>query len=124
MIEFLDNPLILAAGVFLLGGLGAVLRVILQRAYPFGLLFANLIGSFLLGILVGWTLIDINHPVMIVIGVGFCGGLTTFSTLAVLWAKHADQRQWARLGWAIRRHLFSGLIAAAAGLLIGSWLPA
>ena len=70
------------------GGLGAVLRWQLSTrartkgATPAGgTLLVNVLGSFLLGLLAGWD----GRPdwVMPLLGVGLCGGLTTFSTHAL-----------------------------------------
>ena len=47
---------------------------------PWGTLAVNLVGSFVLGTLVG-AAVD-AHP-MALLGVGFCGGLTTYSSFAV-----------------------------------------
>lgn len=70
------------------GGLGAVLRWQLSTkarakgATPAGgTLLVNVLGSFVLGVLAGWG----SRPdwVMPLLGVGVCGGLTTFSTHAL-----------------------------------------
>jgi len=52
--------------------------------FPYGTLIVNIIGSFLLGILIyGFDekeMISLNLKLFL--GVGFCGGLTTFSTFS------------------------------------------
>ena len=66
------------------GFLGAILRFQLskmlneKRHFPFGTLFVNLMGSFLIGILLGVQL-SIEWKVFLISG--FLGALTTFSTL-------------------------------------------
>ncbi len=78
--------------VALAGGVGAVARFVLdsvvaaraQRPFPVGTLVVNVLGSFLLGLLVGWA----RHrggtaDVRAVLGTGFLGGFTTFSTASV-----------------------------------------
>lgn len=72
------------------GGLGAALRFLLGHlldARPDapsgrhrGTLVANLAGSFVLGLLLGN---GVGEGVMSLWGVGFCGGLTTYSAFAV-----------------------------------------
>ncbi len=53
--------------------------------FPFGTLTVNLIGSFLLGILIfGFDEKDLLNPTLkLFLGIGFCGGFTTFSTFSL-----------------------------------------
>jgi fluoride exporter len=71
---------------------GANLRYLLSRlavrefgpVFPYGTLFINIVGSFVVGFFVIWTtervLIDPRWRVIVV--VGFCGSFTTFSSYA------------------------------------------
>ena len=76
------------AGVALCGALGAVARFRVDSAisarlpsdFPAGTLAVNLTGSFLLGVLVGASA---SHRLTLLLGVGFMGGYTTFSTWTV-----------------------------------------
>jgi CrcB protein len=65
------------------GGLGAVIRFLVTRAFAArpvaAVLVVNVIGSALGGLLLGLASGDIR---LILLG-GFCGGLTTFSTFGV-----------------------------------------
>lgn len=122
MLEFAENPLVLLVLVFLLGGLGSVIRYAASKAVPAGLVFVNMAGSLLLGFFTAWSSIDLDSGVGLVLATGFCGSLTTFSTVMVHWAQYADQRQWGQLIRTLRLHLFSGLISAAGGLYLGSLL--
>lgn len=65
------------------GGVGALARYALVRAmparFPWGVLVANIAGSLLLGVLVAGA----GEDMRLLAGVGFCGGLTTFSTFAL-----------------------------------------
>jgi len=74
------------------GGLGAVARFLLDTAVarhnrwstPLGTVLVNVTACFLLGLLTGWGL---SHPgdgdATTVLGVGFLGGYSTFSTASV-----------------------------------------
>ena len=73
------------------GGVGAVarfvtdglVRTLLGRKFPWGTLIINILGSFILGVLTGLVLH--NHAssnIKLILGTGFCGGFTTFSTFA------------------------------------------
>ena len=75
------------------GALGAVCRVELSRlimsgtggAFPFGILFVNMIGSFLLGLLLGAaSRTKHGYPtVTAFLATGFFGGFTTFSSFGL-----------------------------------------
>jgi CrcB protein len=72
------------AAVFLGAGIGAVCRWRLSDltasfSFPVGTLAANLIGCFVLGLAVSQMRPD--SAVWLFVAVGFCGALTTFSTL-------------------------------------------
>jgi CrcB protein len=79
----------LALLVALAGGAGAVLRALLihhiglrrDDPLPFGTLLVNGSGSLLLGLLTGLSLYHgLGGRVLAVVGVGLCGGYTTWST--------------------------------------------
>lgn len=75
-------------GVGVVGGAGAIARFLLDgtiagrlgRAFPYGTLAVNLLGSFVLGVLVGATL---SADAYRVAGTGLIGAFTTFSTWAL-----------------------------------------
>ncbi|MGW3961184.1 fluoride efflux transporter CrcB [Amycolatopsis sp. NPDC005003] len=71
------------------GAAGSILRYLTDRKvqqwrdspFPFGTLTVNIAGSFVLGFLSGWLLHGAEpSSVRALVAVGFCGGLTTFST--------------------------------------------
>lgn len=76
--------------VFLGGGLGALMRFFMnsiifkQTNLPFATFFVNVAGSFLIGFLYVFFVnkSDINPALKLALTVGFCGGLTTFSTFS------------------------------------------
>lgn len=89
----LEGNLIKLITVFIGGGIGSVFRYWLSTFasknlpifFPFGTLIVNIVGSFILGLMIfGWDEKGLIHPtVKLFIGVGFCGGLTTFSTFSL-----------------------------------------
>ncbi|AEH00118.1 fluoride efflux transporter CrcB [Lacinutrix sp. 5H-3-7-4] len=77
--------------VFIGGGFGSVLRYIIgkylnstENGIPYGTFTANILGSLLIGIILGLALknnsLTQNHTLLL--ATGFCGGFTTFSTFA------------------------------------------
>ena len=77
----------------------------------------NLLGSFMLGVVVSLCTVSGKPNAWgLLLGVGFCGGLTTFSTLAMELADlmHA-KRHWEMLGLGLSS-LVLGIAAFAAGL--------
>ena len=63
---------------------GDFVHKFLPAFFPFGTLFINIIGSFLLGVFIFYF--DerelLSQPVKLFLTVGFCGGFTTFSTFS------------------------------------------
>ena len=77
--------------IFVGGGLGSVLRYLISKSLnfetafiPFGTFTVNILGSLLLGLILGIAAkSDIfNSNIVLLLTVGFCGGFTTFSSFA------------------------------------------
>jgi CrcB protein len=78
-------------GIVALGGaLGAILRYLVTSwvqhrvdFFPWGTVVVNLVGSFLIGIVLEMTLRGfLSSQVRLLLGVGILGGFTTFSSLS------------------------------------------
>ena len=81
------NPMVVL-GIFVAGGLGSVIRVILSKFngfWPWGILLANTVASFFAGWAVTYFEADVTWVAILV--VGLAGGLSTFSS----WAAGAVQ---------------------------------
>ncbi|MET9342458.1 fluoride efflux transporter CrcB [Nonomuraea sp. NPDC003804] len=77
--------------VLLGGAVGAPLRYLTDRAvqarhdtvFPWGTFAVNVTGSLFLGVLTGAVLAGAaGHDVQLLVGTGFCGALTTYSTFS------------------------------------------
>lgn len=122
---------LLALSVGLAGGLGAVARFILdglirsrnKTAIPAGTILINVSGSLLLGFLAGLALGNsVPAGLHLVVGTGFLGGYTTFSTANV---ETIRLIQSGRSGLALINSLGTAVLAVMgtlAGLLLGSSL--
>jgi len=81
----------------------------------------NLVGAFLLGVVVSSFPANPKPSVWVLfLGVGFCGGLTTFSTLAMELADLMQQRRFLGLIGYGAGSLALGLLAFLAGVWMAS----
>ncbi|MAT07170.1 MAG: hypothetical protein CL424_19230 [Acidimicrobiaceae bacterium] len=69
-----------ALAVAIAAAVGGVVRFGLAPLGRWGTLIVNVVGSFVLGVLLGW---GPREEVLLVLGAGLCGSLTTFSTFAL-----------------------------------------
>ena|SRR5579862_3749848 len=111
---------------------GANLRYILSRltarelgpVFPYGTLFINIAGSFIVGLFLIWTtervLIDPHWRLVVVIG--FCGSFTTFSSYAFETMAYFEQGQWALMAANILANNFLCLVGALAGMALARTL--
>lgn len=77
--------------VFIGGGFGSALRFLIgkwlnssENGIPYGTFAANILGSLLIGIILGLAAKNDNlsESQTLLLATGFCGGFTTFSTFA------------------------------------------
>ena len=77
--------------VFIGGGFGSALRFLVgkwlnssENGIPYGTFAANIIGSLLIGIILGIAAKNngLSQSQTLFLATGFCGGFTTFSTFA------------------------------------------
>ncbi len=120
-----------AVFVSLAGSLGAVSRFVLDghirskhnHSFPWATLVINISGSFILGLVSGILLKHHNFKqTEAIIGVGFCGGYTTFSTASFETVRLLEKQHYKMAVANALGGLIATIIAAALGLLVGEWL--
>jgi len=113
------------AGVVLLGGVGSVLRFLvdrtvarrLSRPFPFGTLAVNISGAALLGFLGGLAL---NREAALLAGTAFVGAYTTFSTWMLETQRLGEERQ----TWAALANIIVSVALGMAAALLGQRVAA
>ena len=108
------------AGVVVIGGIGATLRFLVDRAiasrmarsFPFGTLAVNLSGALVLGLLSGLALSD---TAALLAGTAFVGSYTTFSTWMLETHRLAEERQ----VWPAVANIGVSLVLGIAAALLG-----
>lgn len=113
------------AGVGVFGALGALARFRMGAAvaarpgsdFPAGTFVVNMTGGFVLGLLTGLSL---NSNLMLVLGTGFLGGYTTFSTWMVEAQRLGEDDERVLLYIYLFGSMLAGLAAAGAGWVLGA----
>ena len=109
--------------VFVGGAIGAPSRYLLDRfvqsrhrwRFPLGTIAVNVIGCFVLGLLAGSGWSTRQHAL---IGIGFCGGLTTFSTFSAEVVTLLLRKEWLWGSIAIGGHVVGSLTMTLAGIVL------
>lgn len=112
--------------VLLGGAVGAPARyltdVAVQRAhgtaFPWGTWTVNVVGSLVLGVVLGAG----SGWVVTLVGTGFCGALTTYSTFGYETVRLAEEGETATAVWNVVASCAVGLAAAAVGWALGTAL--
>jgi CrcB protein len=123
---------ILLIGAF--GGAGAISRYLVTMlavywfgtAFPIGTLVVNVVGSFLLGLLfyIAQTTSIVSDEWLHGIGVGFLGGLTTFSTFGYETYARLENSLWRGAAANVLLNLVLGLLAVWLGICVARVLIA
>ena len=98
---------------------GAVLRWQVAAHLHDNDVIVNVLGAFILGLLVG---LPIRPKRQLLIGIGFCGSLTTFSSWMVHCVTFIAEGHWLAALGLIGLTLGLGLGAAALGVVVGRGL--
>lgn len=125
----LTHPYVL---VFMGGGAGSLARYVTGRLipatltgspFPNAILVVNVLASFILGAVVGWVINrSAGEEARLLIGVGFCGGLSTFSSFSY---DTVELLQNGRIGAALLNiglNVVLCLLASTGGLWLGRGL--
>jgi fluoride exporter len=110
-------------GVVFIGGVGAVLRLVVDRAvagriarsFPYGTLVVNISGALLLGLLSGLAL---SHTAALLAGAAFLGSYTTFSTWMLETQRLAEERQI----WPAVANIGVSVVLGIAAAVLGQWI--
>jgi CrcB protein len=110
-------------GVGVIGGMGSVLRFVVDRAvtrrlarpFPFGTLAVNISGAALLGFLGGLAL---SKDAALLAGTAFVGAYTTFSTWMLETQRLGEERRM----WAAVTNIVISVVLGVAAALLGQWL--
>ena len=110
---------------------GAPLRYLTDRfiqarhdtIFPWGTLAVNIAGSFILGVLIGLAAAGrLDSAIVTVLGPGFCGALTTYSTFGYETLRLAEDGSRFLAVVNIAGSLLAGLCAAFLGVAIAAAL--
>ena len=120
----------LIAGVMVAGALGALARfgldTLVRRRVtgpiPVGTLIINVSGSFVLGLLTGLGLYHgFASAPRVVLGTGFCGAYTTFSTFTYEVVVLADEARWRDAVATLTVGVVGATAAAGIGLALATF---
>jgi fluoride exporter len=93
----------------------------LRSTFPFGTFLVNVVGSFILGAVLGSAAHGGASPqVSAAIGAGFCGALTTYSTFSYETLRLVEGRRAALAALNVAGSITVGLGMAAAGVTFGA----
>lgn len=113
------NVLLIAVGGFF----GAISRFYVSKRMnqsqfklPYGTLTINLLGSFFLGLLIGENIQGGFYALM---GTGFLGAFTTFSTLTIESLQLLEKKERAQAGLYLLLTYLGGIAAGFLGLILG-----
>ncbi|MDR2834214.1 MAG: CrcB family protein [Streptococcaceae bacterium] len=105
-------------------GCGAVVRYLVSKnlsrfvywEFPIGTFFVNILGSLFLGFLFAQGK---DSSTFMILGTGFCGGLTTFSTLNTELLLLLETKKYKLFFKYLGSTYFLGMISCLMGIVIG-----
>jgi len=99
--------------------LGGAIQRALAASFPVGTLVINVTGSALLGFIFRYALETpaVTPEIRALLGVGFCGGYTTFSTFSYETLTLLEDGDWRRAGLYVGVSLVASVLAAFLGFM-------
>lgn len=88
-----------------------------DSVFPWGTFVVNVVASFVLGVVTAGVA---DHAVAAVLGIGFCGALSTYSTFSYETFGLIEKRALLAAAANLLGSVAAGLLAAGAGFLVGS----
>lgn len=116
------------------GALGTYLRYLVGRwfnnqpwgqAFPYGTLFINVSGSFILAVAASIVLERLppeHQDWYLLIGTGFCGGYTTFSTFEWETFRLVRDGSWVHALGNVAGSVVAGFVGVLLGVFLVEWL--
>ena len=119
----------LVLGIAVAGAIGAPVRYLVdglvaersEGLFPWGTFLINVTGSFVLGVLAGLALYHaFPSTPKTILGTGFCGAYTTFSTFTYETVRLAEERDFGPAARNVLASLVVPALAAGAGLALAA----
>ncbi|MDR0733866.1 MAG: fluoride efflux transporter CrcB [Dysgonamonadaceae bacterium] len=109
------------------GGVGSMMRFLVskipfaQGSFPWATFAVNIVGSFLIGILIGLSVRHqiLNADMKLLLVTGFCGGFTTFSAFSAENVHLYQSGNYFSLAFYILLSIVAGFAAVLSGLILG-----
>lgn len=116
---------------YIAGGAGAATRFVIDgvirtrfgRQFPWATMIINITGSLILGALAGFVAANsLPTGLCLILGVGFCGGYTTFSTASYESVRLLEKKSYKEAAIYITVTLVLSIASAMVGLLLANYI--
>lgn len=111
-----------AAGSLLRYAAGQALGPPPAGTFPWHTFWVNVAGSLLIGLVLALVARDDPHHLRALLAIGFCGGLTTFSTFSLETVGMLEARAYGPAAAYAGASLLTGILAVVLGLWAGARL--